>query len=294
MILENIKTKQQYPTTVEILDANFIYGYCATCHSSQGASVDKSIAIHEWNKKHLVSREWLWTSLTRARDLNRVKLYVKTEDDNDDVAELTEDKLIRYLETKISNFKIQDTKANREIDENKYIDVQWFYDRVGSRCNRCSCEFEFDIQNGIVGEGGLFSNANFWLFSNARFWSLSNAAWFISQRAKAVPLDIWSACFWVSSFPDFLVSGFSWFLGFLVSGFLGFWVPAPLVSGFPGFLVSGFLGFWVSGLQCFWVFCFLWFFLVFWTFACLFVLGLLGFWVSGFAGFRFSGFLGFS
>lgn len=148
VIIENIKTKQQYPTNVETLDTNFIYGYCATCHSSQGASVDKSIAIHEWNKKHLVSREWLWTSITRARDLNRVKSFVKPKDDDFD--ELTEDKLIRYLEKKISNYKIQDRKADREIDENKYIDVNWLFERMGSRCNRCSCEFEFDIQNGIV------------------------------------------------------------------------------------------------------------------------------------------------
>ena len=41
-------------------------------------------------------------------------------------------------------------KANREIDENKYIDVNWLYQRMGSRCNRCSCEFEFDMQKGIV------------------------------------------------------------------------------------------------------------------------------------------------
>ena len=97
-----------------------------------------------------MSREWIWTSITRARDLNRVKLYVKPEDDNDDVDELTEDKLIRYLEKKIWNYNIQDLKANRDIEENKYIDVQWLYERMGCRCNRCSCEFEFDIQKGIV------------------------------------------------------------------------------------------------------------------------------------------------
>ena len=147
VVIENIKTKQQYPTTFEILDTNFIYGYCATCHSSQGASVDKSIAIHEWNKTQLVSREWIWTSITRARDLNKVKFYVRPTDDAD---ELTEDKLIRYLEKKICNYKIQDRKADREIDEKKYIDVNWLFERMGSRCNRCSCEFEFGIQNGIV------------------------------------------------------------------------------------------------------------------------------------------------
>ena len=126
VIIENIKTKKQYPTNVETLGTNFIYGYCATWHSFQGASVDKSIAIDEWNKKHLVSREWIWTSITRARDLNKVKFYVKPENE-DDADELTEEKLIRYLENKIGNYKLQDRKANREIDENKYIDAKWLY-----------------------------------------------------------------------------------------------------------------------------------------------------------------------
>ena len=147
VVIENVKTKQQYPTDIETLDTNFIYAYCATCHSSQGASVDKTIAIHEWDKKHLVSREWIYTSITRATDLNKVKYFVRTDGDED---ELTEEKLMKYFEKKISSYKIQDLKGNREIDESKYIDVQWLMDRMNSRCNRCSCEFEFSIDKGIV------------------------------------------------------------------------------------------------------------------------------------------------
>ena len=147
VVIENVKTKQQYPTDIETLDTNFIYAYCATCHSSQGASVDKTIAIHEWDKKQWVSREWIYTSITRATDLNKVKYFVRTDDDED---ELTEEKLMRYFEKKISSYKVQDMKGNREIDESKYIDVQWLMDRTNSRCNRCSCEFEFNIDKGIV------------------------------------------------------------------------------------------------------------------------------------------------
>ena len=86
--------------------------------------------------------------MTRCTDLNKVKFYVKPEDD--DVDELTDDKMIRYIEKKTCSYKIQDRKANRETDEKKHIHVQWLYQRTGARCNRCSCEFEFDIQNGIV------------------------------------------------------------------------------------------------------------------------------------------------
>ena len=70
VVIEYVKPKKQYPTDIETLDTNFIYAYCATCQSSQGASVDKTIAIHEWDKKQWVSREWIYTSITRATDLN--------------------------------------------------------------------------------------------------------------------------------------------------------------------------------------------------------------------------------
>lgn len=47
--LQNIKTKTTHITTIKILEKHFRYAYCATAHSSQGASVDKSITIFEWD-----------------------------------------------------------------------------------------------------------------------------------------------------------------------------------------------------------------------------------------------------
>ena len=74
-------------TNTTTLDKHFIHAYCATCHSSQGASVDKSITIHEWNKEHLVSREWIYTAITRARDINKVKFCVNKDVDDTDLNE---------------------------------------------------------------------------------------------------------------------------------------------------------------------------------------------------------------
>ena len=95
-----------------------------------------------------MSREWIWTSLTRSTDLNKVKYFVRTDHEED---EPTEDKLIDILKRKSAVIKYrEDVKGNREIDESKYIDVQWLMDRTNSGCNRCSCEFEFNIDKGIV------------------------------------------------------------------------------------------------------------------------------------------------
>ena len=97
-------------TNTTTLDKHFIHAYCATCHSSQGASLDTSITIHEWDKSHLVSREWIWTALTRCRDINKVKFFKADVDDTD----LNEALVTRYLEHKIKQFKLQDMKAERE------------------------------------------------------------------------------------------------------------------------------------------------------------------------------------
>ena len=72
IIIENIKDKKKYTLTEELLNKHFRYGYCATCHSCQGASINNNIVIHEWDRSYLVSREWIWTAYTRARDFNKV------------------------------------------------------------------------------------------------------------------------------------------------------------------------------------------------------------------------------
>ena len=146
VVLQNIKTNKEFKTDIETLDKHFSFAYCATCHSSQGASVDKSITIHEWDKTHLVSRAWLWTSITRCTDINKVKFYKSS----DYSAELSETTLQKYLENKILNYKAQDIKAGRPIDENKYINARWLYERMNARCNMCGCNFEFNFKGGML------------------------------------------------------------------------------------------------------------------------------------------------
>ena len=74
------------------VDANFIYSYCATCHSSQGASVKESMTIHEWNLP-FVNREWIWTSITRCVDFRKVRFFK-----NDDFEkQLNKNMITRYF-----------------------------------------------------------------------------------------------------------------------------------------------------------------------------------------------------
>ena len=54
VLLQNVKSKEHFTTDIYTLDKHFRYGYCTTCHSAQGASIDGQIIIHFWDKKHLV------------------------------------------------------------------------------------------------------------------------------------------------------------------------------------------------------------------------------------------------
>ena len=95
--------------------------YCATCHSCQGASIKSTITIHEWEKKNLVTRECLWTCITRATDFRNV-YYFKNDSDDDRIHGLP---LSNYLKKNIDGHKVQDFKAGRHINAGNYVNARW-------------------------------------------------------------------------------------------------------------------------------------------------------------------------
>ena len=144
--IENIKDKKKYTLTEELLNKHFRYGYCATCHSCQGASINNNIVIHEWDKSYLVSREWIWTAYTRARDFNKVA-YFKNEKAEE---QMEQQLLINYLKNKIEGYKKQDLKSGRELNEDNYIDVGWCMDRLKGTCQKCGGDFHIEIKKGAL------------------------------------------------------------------------------------------------------------------------------------------------
>ena len=127
----------------EKVDDIFIYSYCATCHSSQGASVKETMTIHEWDLNY-VSREWLYTALTRCVDFKKVKFYRNKKFDKEMEANMYR----RYFENKIEGYKNQDRDKGREIDEDDYVDVDWCLERYNGNCQKCNTWFDFKIKNG--------------------------------------------------------------------------------------------------------------------------------------------------
>ena len=116
---KNAKTKEVQTLIIEKARKNFIFAWCATAHSMQGASVDTDITIFGW--KHFLVRdypEWIYTCITRARDLNRVKFFRYKTDKNDD---LNKGFIMSYFERKIENYKIQDRSAKRKMPKRDMI-----------------------------------------------------------------------------------------------------------------------------------------------------------------------------
>ena len=143
--LQNISNeKDRFTLTEEEVDSVFIYSYCATCHSSQGASINKTMTIHEWDKPWLVSREWIWTSLTRCVDFRNVKFFLNKDFDKE-----VELKMMKtYFENKVEGYKGQDTRASRNIEDEAYIDVKWCLEKFRGNCEKCNVKFDFETKGG--------------------------------------------------------------------------------------------------------------------------------------------------
>ena len=76
LLLKNIATEEIYELSKDVVKKHFIFDYCSTCHSTQGATIDESITIYDW-KFYYMSREWLWTAVTRATSLDCVFLRIQ-------------------------------------------------------------------------------------------------------------------------------------------------------------------------------------------------------------------------
>ena len=146
--LKNVKTEILQSVEVAKIRSNFIFAYCSTCHSAQGSSIDDTITIFDYN--HFLVKnypEWIWTAITRCRDLNKVKFYKYTKD-IDDV--FNQKCIMSYFERKILNYKEQDRKAKRTIPKEGYVNAQWFLDNINNQCNYCGCGFSMDMKNGNI------------------------------------------------------------------------------------------------------------------------------------------------
>ena len=147
-MLKDIKSQVVKGLNKDYVRKNFIFASACTAHSMQGSSVDTHITIFDYN--HPLVRnypEWLCTSITRCRDLSRVKFFRYNTDIND---ELNMQNIRSYFNRKVENYKKQDRKSKRVIPKENYVNTQWFLNNITNQCNYCGCGFHISINKGNV------------------------------------------------------------------------------------------------------------------------------------------------
>ena len=133
--LVNVATGLQQEINLKKLRQIFIYASCYTCHSKQGCSIDGDVIVYDWMYNY-VSKEWLYTAITRAKDLNKIKFY-KHEITRD----IKESEIQRYFNQKVKQYKSQDIEAGRSINEEDYVNAEWLMGQLKNRCTDCNEPF---------------------------------------------------------------------------------------------------------------------------------------------------------
>ena len=136
---------------INIIKNTCTYDYCRTCHSFQGASIDGNMCIFDCDF-HFVNRYWLWTAITRAKELDCIYFFMKDAKDTSNEKQEEETRLVKsYLKNKIKGYIAQDIKAKRLDDpERLYVSADWLYNHFGHCCSSCGVTFSYDIINGNV------------------------------------------------------------------------------------------------------------------------------------------------
>ena len=71
-------------------------------------------------------------SITRCVDFRKIKFYNNARFDK----EMDRNIIMRYLKNKVENYKLQDRKAGREINEENYINPEFCLIMFKSRCEK--------------------------------------------------------------------------------------------------------------------------------------------------------------
>ena len=75
LVLSDHSINNSYSVPIKVVKANFIHGYCRTCHSLQGSSINSEISIFDWDLPY-TSRKWIYTAITRATEFKNVIFIV--------------------------------------------------------------------------------------------------------------------------------------------------------------------------------------------------------------------------
>jgi hypothetical protein len=114
------------------------YAHASTGHSQQGLSMDGAVTIFDYQctweadgRLCGVSPEWVYTALSRARDMSQVYVFVGALGGTKTVVRAA-------LERKIYGHRAADKRAGREWVEDEYITADAVFDLLAKQHGRCA------------------------------------------------------------------------------------------------------------------------------------------------------------
>jgi len=112
----------------------FTLAHCATVHSLQGGSLDEPYVVADLR---YATRRWLYTAVSRARDLRHVHFLVQ------DLAALNKTSVARDM---VAGYRMQDL-VRPEYDPADYVTPEWIleeYEACGGTCRGCGAFMTFE------------------------------------------------------------------------------------------------------------------------------------------------------
>ena len=137
--LQDVLTKEKYIISIQRLDSCFRPYFAHTGHSVQGVTTDKKINIFDV-ESDFVDDRWVWTALTRCTSLDNLNLVVEN----------TSVKLDYDFERMINNYKSQDIKAKRNINNNFITkdDIMEMHKKQKGKCIICKEQLNLSTIEG--------------------------------------------------------------------------------------------------------------------------------------------------
>eukprot|EP00733_Pompholyxophrys_punicea_P000391 Pompholyxophrys_punicea_v1_NODE_104_length_3475_cov_32.445776.p2 type:complete len:320 gc:universal NODE_104_length_3475_cov_32.445776:1363-2322(+) len=133
------EVKADFKINLEDLN-HFSMKYANTCHSAQGETKDV-VTLFDIGF-HRITKNWLWTGITRVTQLSEVFFYVAKSKENETA------NVKKIINAKIQGHKTEDLKKGRVFDEKDYIsnaDVSRLYEEQLGKCFFTSCQQELNM-----------------------------------------------------------------------------------------------------------------------------------------------------
>jgi hypothetical protein len=128
IVLVDVLGDEQFNVSNWCIMNDFTLKYCNTVHSAQGDTIKGKFVIADLFSQHEgITKEWLYTAVTRAADLNDIYFLAQS---------LYHENIQERAMEMVRRYKEQDRKSGRPVVEELYVTPSWIVSGY-KRCSKC-------------------------------------------------------------------------------------------------------------------------------------------------------------